>query len=57
MGMWGADDPFNRKPLMWKEYNFAPETNNYFQEGLKNFDSLVFNEDQYKIVSKTHQDS
>jgi glycosidase len=47
MGMWGADDPFNRKPLMWKEFNFEPETQNYFQIGDRKFDSLAFNQDQY----------
>lgn len=26
MGMWGADDPDCRKPLMWKEYSFENET-------------------------------
>ncbi len=26
MGMWGADDPSTRKPLIWKDYNFEPET-------------------------------
>lgn len=26
MGMWGADDPSTRKPLIWKDYDFEPET-------------------------------
>lgn len=25
MGMWGADDPSNRKPLIWPDYEFEPE--------------------------------
>lgn len=25
MGMWGADDPSTRKPLIWPEYDFEPE--------------------------------
>ncbi|MCB0648695.1 MAG: hypothetical protein KDC49_18625 [Saprospiraceae bacterium] len=27
MGMFGADDPDNRKPLWWKDITFEPETN------------------------------
>jgi cyclomaltodextrinase len=26
MGMWGSDDPHNRKPLIWPEYNFDNES-------------------------------
>ena len=26
MGMWGADDPSTRKPLIWKDYEFEAET-------------------------------
>lgn len=26
MGMWGADDPSTRKPLIWPDYDFEPET-------------------------------
>jgi len=26
MGMWGADDPSGRKPLIWPDYNFEEET-------------------------------
>ena len=26
MGMWGADDPNCRKPLIWPDYEFEPET-------------------------------
>ena len=25
MGMWGSDDPSNRKPLIWPDYEFEPE--------------------------------
>lgn len=24
-GMWGADDPDNRKPMVWEEFDYAPE--------------------------------
>jgi glycosidase len=30
MGMWGADDPSNRKPLIWPEYDFEDETTHPF---------------------------
>ena len=30
MGMWGTDDPDNRKPLWWNDMKFEPETNNPF---------------------------
>jgi glycosidase len=52
MGMWGADDPFNRKPLMWKEFRFDPETRNYFQQGIKQFDTVAFNDKQYNWYQK-----
>ncbi len=52
MGMWGADDPFNRKPLIWKEFKFHPETNNFFQQDIKQYDSVAFNEDQYNWYQK-----
>ncbi|TXF87609.1 DUF3459 domain-containing protein [Neolewinella aurantiaca] len=26
MGMWGADDPSSRKPLIWKDFSFEDET-------------------------------
>lgn len=25
-GMWGADDPDDRKPMVWKEFDYEPET-------------------------------
>jgi len=28
-GMWGADDPDNRKPVIWDDYNYENETFNY----------------------------
>ena len=30
LGMWGADDPDNRKPLWWPEIKFDPETQSNF---------------------------
>ncbi len=53
MGMWGADDPNCRKPLMWKEFKFDPETRSNIQPGPKTYDNLEFNQsqfDMYKIL-------
>lgn len=55
MGMWGADDPFNRKPMMWEGLNFDPETRNYFQQTEKQYDSLSFNKDQFNWYQKLIQ--
>lgn len=43
MGMWGADDPHCRKPLIWKEFKFEPETKRNFHPGLPDKDTVVFN--------------
>jgi len=47
MGMWGADDPDTRKPLIWPDYNFENETFHPFnKERPKNevkFDTVLFN--------------
>lgn len=52
MGMWGADDPYNRKPLMWKEMKFDKEFRNNFQKGKKEYDKVQFNQSQYDLYKK-----
>jgi cyclomaltodextrinase / maltogenic alpha-amylase / neopullulanase len=52
MGMWGADDPNGRKPLMWKEYKFDPETRNNIQPGTKTYDKVAFNQAQFDLYKK-----
>jgi glycosidase len=52
MGMWGADDPNCRKPLMWKEYKFEPETRNNIQPGTKTYDKVAFNQAQFNLYKK-----
>ena len=52
MGMWGADDPNCRKPLMWKEMKFENEFRNNFQAGKKEFDKIKFNKKQFKFYKK-----
>lgn len=52
MGMWGADDPHCRKPLMWKEFAFEDETRNNYQPGEKQFDKLAFDQTQFNWYKK-----
>ena len=52
MGMWGADDPNCRKPLMWKEIKFEPETRNNIQPGKKTYDKVEFNQAQFDFYKK-----
>ena len=52
MGMWGADDPHCRKPLMWPEFAFENETRNNYQPGKKLFDKVAFNQQQFNWYKK-----
>lgn len=52
MGMWGADDPHCRKPLMWPEYSFENETRNNYQPGKKQYDKVMFNREQFSWYKK-----
>jgi cyclomaltodextrinase / maltogenic alpha-amylase / neopullulanase len=52
MGMWGADDPHDRKPLMWKEFTFENETRNNYQPGKKQYDKVAFNQQQFDWYKK-----
>jgi len=52
MGMWGGDDPNCRKPLMWKEIKFDPETRNNIQPGTKTYDKVAFNQSQFDLYKK-----
>ena len=52
MGMWGADDPNPRKPLMWKEMKFDPETRTNIQPGKKTYDKVAFNQVQFDFYKK-----
>lgn len=29
VGMWGANDPDNRQPMLWNDYTYAPETHSH----------------------------
>jgi len=52
MGMWGADDPHCRKPLMWKGFSFEKETRNNYQPGEKSYDPIAFNQQHFNWYKK-----
>jgi glycosidase len=52
MGMWGADDPYPRKPLMWKEHSFQPETKDNFKNISSEFDKVEFNQPHFDFYRK-----
>lgn len=47
VGMWGADDPDCRKPMIWAEYQYEPETHHPF--GLeRSIDTVEIDEDLFQ---------
>lgn len=52
MGMWGADDPDCRKPLMWSEFNFEPERKDFNHPELGLVDSVRFNTAHFEFYKK-----
>lgn len=42
MGMWGSDDPHNRKPLIWPQYNFENESS-HPESRRKSLDEVAYN--------------
>ncbi|MFH1120360.1 MAG: alpha-amylase family glycosyl hydrolase [Bacteroidota bacterium] len=59
-GMWGGDDPDERKPLWWKDLSFIPETRTNIKPGPKAFDSVGFNQalfDYYKQLIKIRKEN
>jgi len=60
MGMWGADDPFGRKPLWWKELKFKPENRNNIKNIQPVYDKTGFNQvtfDFYKKLIKIRKEN
>ncbi|HEY3405775.1 MAG TPA: alpha-amylase family glycosyl hydrolase [Ohtaekwangia sp.] len=51
-GMWGADDPEDRKPMWWKGMTFDPETRTNYQPGKKEYDPVGFNETHFDFYKK-----
>ncbi len=52
MGMWGADDPHDRKPLWWSDLKFDNEARNNFQPGPSPSDPVGFNPKQFEWYKK-----
>ncbi len=52
MGMWGADDPHDRKPLMWEEFQFEEESRNNYQPGETAYDTVAFNQAHFNWYKK-----
>ncbi|WP_133259670.1 alpha-amylase family glycosyl hydrolase [Pseudochryseolinea flava] len=52
LGMWGSDDPDDRKPLWWKEYTFEPENRNNFQPTSAAYDPVGFNAEMFEHYKK-----
>lgn len=52
MGMWGADDPYQRKPLMWPEFTFEGETKNNIQYLSSERDEVKFNAEHFKFYQQ-----
>ena len=50
MGMWGSDDPDNRKPLWWPGMQFDPETRTNLQPGPKSYDSVGFDSSHFDYI-------
>lgn len=51
-GMWGGDDPDERKPLWWDNLTFTQETRTNIQPGPKSFDNVEFNSEMLAYYKK-----
>ncbi len=51
MGMWGADDPDTRKPLIWPDYEFEPEKVHPYGTD-RPVDEVQFNTDLFNYFQK-----
>jgi len=52
MGMWGGDDPNCRKPLIWKDLEFEPETHHQMDGFTRPRDEVEFNEQLFAFYKK-----
>lgn len=50
-GMWGADDPDDRKPMLWQEFEYEPENSHPFKEE-RPADENRFDEDLFRWYKK-----
>ncbi len=51
-GMWGANDPCCRKPMVWPDMNYEPETVNPDQSPRKEQNRVYYNENLYDHIKK-----
>jgi cyclomaltodextrinase len=49
MGMWGGDDPNCRKPLIWQDYDFEPETFHQLANKKRPTDEVKFNDELFSF--------
>lgn len=52
LGMWGADDPHDRKPLWWGELKFDPEARYNYQPGHTEKDGVGYNPKHFEWYKK-----
>ena len=50
-GMWGADDPDNRKPVIWNNYTYENETVSYKGDAVTN-DKVEINKELFSFYKK-----
>lgn len=51
-GMWGSDDPDDRKPMWWPDLKFSPENRNNYQPIKKEYDAVGFNQEHAEFYKK-----
>lgn len=51
-GMWGANDPDCRKPMIWNDINYEPEEVSPEQKKFKPADSVAFNKELFQFYKK-----
>ncbi|MBW6491836.1 MAG: hypothetical protein K0B15_11655 [Lentimicrobium sp.] len=51
-GMWGCDDPDERKPLWWSGFDFDDETRTNLKPGTPQLDKVGFNKDMFEYYKK-----
>ncbi len=54
-GMWGADDPDDRKPMVWPEMQFEPETQHPLPGRQRPADYVAFNHELFRFYQRLIQ--
>lgn len=59
-GMWGADDPDDRKPMVWDDLTYEPEATSFDQKKYDTPDPVVFDREMHlwykKIIALRNQE-